>query len=195
MKVRKNLNRYGNPVAGAVIMGTGQQPGAVLSVMMAIVKSEINKVGYDQTTPLVKKLSFETYNQKFAPVRTLMDWLCSDEAELDAYDVDPLCRENISAGLFWQLLGAMKRTGRKDAYDKWDRSMPVLLLSGQEDPVGDGGKGVYSVEKAMNKAGLQNVTVRLFAGARHDLLHEEASGCAAQAREMLVEWLLKNIVK
>ena len=193
--LREYLNRYEDPVAAAVIMGTGQQPGAVLSVMMAIIKNEIHKVGYDQTTPLVKKLSFETYNQKFAPVRTAMDWLCADEAELDAYSADPLCRESISAGLFWQLLSAMKRTGQKDAYDKWERSMPVLLLSGQEDRVGDGGKGVRSVEKAMAKAKLQDVTVRLFAGARHDLLHEEASGCAGQARELLAEWFLKNIAK
>lgn len=188
--LREYLSRYDDPVSTTIIMGTGCQPGPVLSLMMAIVKTQIKKAGFDHTTPLVKKLSFETYNQKFAPNRTPSDWLCADEKALDAYRADPLCREDISAGLFWQLLGAMKRTGSGSAYDGWNKQMPVLLLSGQDDPVGDAGKGVEQVKRAMDKAGMAQVTLHLFPGARHDLLHEEASGCAAQARSMVLEALL-----
>ena len=53
--------------------------------------------------------------------------------------------KNISSGLFWQLLGAMKRTGTKAAVERMDKGMPVLLLSGQDDPVGDQGKGVAAL--------------------------------------------------
>ena len=52
--------------------------------------------------------------------------------------------KNISSGLFWQLLGAMKRTGTK-AVEGINKDMPVLLLSGQDDPVGDQGKGVAAL--------------------------------------------------
>jgi alpha-beta hydrolase superfamily lysophospholipase len=187
--VREYLNSYDDEVAGAIIVGTGHQSGALLSVMMAIVKTQIKKVGFDKTTPLVQKLSFETYNQKFAPNCTPSDWLCSDEKELDKYRVDKLCRADISAGLFLQLLGAMKRTGSAHAYDNWRKDMPILLLSGRNDPVGDGGKGVERVKAAMKKAGLEKVAMKLFDGARHDLLHEEKSGCAAEARAIIMEWL------
>lgn len=189
--LREYLGRYPQGVAGSVIMGTGYQPGPVLSVMIAIVKSQIKKAGFDNTTDLVKQLSFGSYNQKFTPNRTIADWLCADETQLDAYLADPLCRKNISAGLFWQLLGSMKRTGRKDAYQLWDKNMPVLLLSGQDDPVGNSGKGVQTVKQRMEKAGLHNITIQLFAGARHDILHEESNG-AATARKALVDWLQNN---
>lgn len=188
--LREYLNRYEDKAAGAVIMGTGWQPGAVLALMMGIVKGQAKKAGFDQTTPLVKKLSFDTYNQKFAPNRTPSDWLCGDETQLDAYRADDLCRENISAGLFWQLLGAMKYTGESKAYEHWNRSMPVLLLSGKEDPVGEAGKGVCKVRDMMEKAGLEAVEMYLLSGARHDLLHEECSGSAAKARERIREFLL-----
>ena len=145
----------------------------------------------DKTTDLVRQLSFGTYNQKFKPNRTAADWLCSDEAELDRYLADPLVRRDISAGLFWELLGSMKRTGSAFEYDGWDTSLPILLISGQEDPVGDGGKGVRAIYNRMKKTGMENVTVKLFPGARHDLLHEEAN-CAAEVRKLLADWILSR---
>ena len=111
--LREYLGRYPEDGAGAVILGTGNQPGWVLSVMLAIVKAQIQKVGFDGYSPLVRQLSFGTYNRKFKPNRTEKDWLCSDRETLDAFIADPLCRENFSAGLFWQMLSAMKRTGGK----------------------------------------------------------------------------------
>ena len=157
--LREYLGRWSEGVGRAIIMGTGYQPAPVLSVMMAIVKGQIKKGGFDNTTDLVRKLSFGTYNQKFKPNRTQSDWLCADAAQLDAYLADPLCRRDISSGLFWQLLGAMKRTGSRAACGTWNKDMPVLLLSGQDDPVGDGGKGVQAVKKQLDAAGMKNVSL------------------------------------
>ena len=174
-------------IAGAVIMGTGHQPGWLLSVMMGIVKGQIKKSGFDGTTDLVRKLSFGTYNQKFKPNRTAADWLCADEAELNGYLADPLVRKDISAGLFLELLGSMKRAGNACCYGK----LPVLLISGQDAPVGDGGKGVRALCQRMKKAGTENVTMKLFPGARHDLLHEERNG-ADDARKLIADWILSQ---
>ena len=84
----------------------------------------------------------------------------------------------------------MKRTGAKDAYQNWRKDMPVLLISGQDDPVGDSGKGVQSVEVAMRKAEMKNVQMKLFPGARHDLLHEEVSDSAEEAQKIIALWLI-----
>ena len=182
--LREYLNQYSDGVAGAIIMGTGHQPGWLLSIMMGIVKGQIKKAGFDKTTDLVRQLSFGTYNQKFKPNRTAADWLCADETELDKYLADPLVRKDISAGLFWELLGSMKRSGGTCDYCK----LPVLLISGQDDPVGDGGKGVQTMYKRMKKVGMENVTLKLFSGARHDLLHEEKNG-AEVARKLIGQWI------
>ena len=189
--VREYFSTYEtHDFAGTIIMGTGQQPALVLSAIMAIVKGEIKKAGHDNTTDLVRNLSFGTYNKKFSPNRTKADWLCSDEIELDKYIADSLSKEDISAGLFWQLLASMKRTADKNTYQRWNKNMPVLLLSGEDDPVGDAGKGVRLVEKSMKNAGLTNVRMKLYSGARHDILHEEKSGVAREVyqeiREMIV---------
>jgi alpha-beta hydrolase superfamily lysophospholipase len=186
--LREYLSKYSVDIDGAIIMGTGHQPGWLLAIMMAIVKGQINKVGFDKTTDLVRQLSFGTYNQKFRPNRTDADWLCADEQELDKYLGDPLVRRDISAGLFWELLGSMKRTGCVQEYDGWKAGLPILLISGQDDPVGDGGKGVQEIYRRMVKAGMENVTIRLLPGTRHDVLHEEAF-CAEEARKCIAGWL------
>lgn len=187
--LREYLGRWSKGVSRTIIMGTGHQPAPVLSVMMAIVKGQINKGGFDNTTDLVRKLSFGTYNQKFRPNRTQSDWLCADTAQLDAYLADPLCRRDISSGLFWQLLGAMKRTGRKDACSAWNKDMPVLLISGQDDPVGDGGRGVQAVKKQMDAAGMKDAALHLIPGARHILLDEHESGAADEAVRIICGWI------
>ena len=188
--LREYLTKYPGEgeIAGAIIMGTGHQPGWLLSVMGWIVKGQIKKAGFDKTTDLVRQLSFGTYNQKFKPNRTAADWLCADETELDKYLADPLVRKDISSGLFWELLGSMKRSGSTFAYDGWDTGLPILLISGQDDPVGDAGKGVQAIFNRMKKTGMENVTMKLFPGARHDLLHEEGSGAEA-ARKCIAEWI------
>lgn len=188
--LREYLTKYPDQgaLAGAIILGTGHQPGWLLSIMMGIVKGQIKKAGFDRTTDLVRQLSFGTYNQKFKPNRTAADWLCADETELDKYLADPLVRKDISAGLFWELLGSMKRTGSAVEYDGWDTGLPVLLISGQDDPVGDGGKGVQAIYNRMKKSGMENVTLKLYPGARHDLLHEEKNGAEA-ARKYIADWI------
>jgi alpha-beta hydrolase superfamily lysophospholipase len=182
--LREYLGKYPQGIAGAIIAGTGDQPGWLLSIMMGIVKGQIKKAGYDQTTDLVRQLSFGTYNQKFKPNRTTADWLCSDEAQLDQYLADPLVRKDISAGLFYELLSSMKRTGKACTYG----TTPILLLSGKNDPVGDFSKGVQRLYHRMNKT--ENITLRFFENARHDIFHEEATGTAETVRQCICDWIV-----
>ncbi|MBQ3192325.1 MAG: alpha/beta fold hydrolase [Oscillospiraceae bacterium] len=188
--LREYLGYYPEDGAGAVILGTGNQPAWLLSIMMGIVKGQIKKAGFDGYSPLVRQLSFGTYNQKFKPHRTQKDWLCSDNETIDEFIADPLCRENFSTGLFYQMLSAMKRTGGNDIYDTWDKEKPILLICGEKDPVGNMGKGAKSVMQAMKQAGL-DVTFHLLSGSRHMILGEQSSGAADTAVKIIQEWILR----
>ena len=187
--VREYLNKYEHIFSGAVIAGTGHQPALVLSIMMSIVKRQIDANGFDNSTPLVKKLSFDTYNNKFKPTSTDFDWLCSDEKQLHDYINDKYCANAISSGLFWQLLSSMKYTGAKSAYSKWDKQLPILLISGGKDPVGDFCKGILRVEKSMRAAGIFNVSAHILPNARHDIFHEVSSGCSKQLTKIIIDWI------
>ena len=190
--LREYLNSDYEKPAGAVIMGTGHQPSFILSIIMSIVKGQIKKSGFDGTTPLVKSLSFDTYNKRFAPCRTDFDWLCADTDALDKYINDEKCIKGISSGLFYDLLGSMKRTGAKNAYEKYPKDMPLYIMSGMKDPVGDFMKGTDRVIADMKKAGLTNVSVVYCAEGRHDILHDDTSGPKEILFDEITQWINKN---
>ena len=187
--LREYISRHPKEMKGAIIAGTGCQPAFVLEIMKFIVSTQIAKNGFDDTTDLVRKLSFDTYNDKFKPCRTRFDWLCSDEAQLDEYMNDDACRRDISSGLFHQLLSSMKRTGQQHACVGWNKEMPVLLMSGKDDPVGNMGKGVVQILHNMEKRGFKDVKLCLYEKARHDIFHEYENGTADKVTEEIARWI------
>ena len=125
------------------------------------------------------------YNDKFKPNRTDVDWLSADEKVVDDYLADPLVRRKTSAGMFWELLGSMQRHSSGAEYANWDKDLPVLLISGSEDPVGNAGKGVATVCRQMKKAGMKDVTMHLIPGARHAILMESPK----EVQNIIVDWV------
>lgn len=170
--VRTCLIQYPGTVDAAVLIGTGQIPAFQIAIAREVVKQEIHKVGEEHTSPVIKKLTFETYNKKFAPNRTEFDWLCSNDTALDDYIADSLCGEYLSSGLFRELLSGMAFTGKMENIRKMDMELPILLASGKQDPVGEWGKGVVRTYRCFKKAGMKDVKVKLYSGLRHDILHE-----------------------
>ena len=187
--VREYLSNYDHQFFGAIIAGTGQQPSFLLKIIKGLVKKQIHQIGYTQTNDFISNLSFGTYNKKFAPNKTNVDWLCSDNKQLELYIQDAYIKNAISAGLFYELLDSMDRLTIKNVYSRWDKNMPILLISGAEDPVGDGGKGVLTVKKAMEKAGLKQVTCKLYPHGRHDIFHEYQLGIVENLFEDIKNWL------
>lgn len=191
-QVREYMELENGNMDGVILIGTGTQPRWLLKLMQLIVKSQIKKAGFEQTTPLVRQLSFGAYNQKFKPNRTDSDWLCSDGTALDGYLADPLCSRDIASGTFFELLGSMERTGRTLKRSGLNSYMPVLLLGGECDPVGNFGKGTKAVERLLRDGGYA-VSARTYPKARHMLLCEESGGQAAQATEEIVRWIRAHI--
>ena len=91
---------------------------------------------------------------------------------VDRYIADPLCGADATVGLFRQMLHGIAFNQNPKNLARMDSSLPVLLISGDRDPVGDMGKGVRRTADAFRKAGLSDVTVKLYPGLRHEILNE-----------------------
>lgn len=169
---RTYLIRYPGSVDGAVIMGTGQMAPALITGGLAVAAAESRRIGEDQPSPVVTKLSFGTYNKLFAPNRTDFDWLSVNEENVDAYITDPLCGGNASIGLFREMLGGMRFIAKPEQVKKMNLNIPVLFISGGMDPVGDCGKGVKKAYDSFRKAGMRDVSIQLYPELRHEILCE-----------------------
>lgn len=183
---RTYLIEYPGTMDAAILVGTGQIPLLQIAFAKMIVQNEAKKVGEEHTSPLIRKLTFQSYNRLFAPNRTDYDWLCASETNLDDYIADTMRGEDFSAGLFRELLSGMAYTIKKKNIRKMDKKIPVYLISGDKDPVGNCGKGVKQAYRDFKKAGCEDVTMKLYPGLRHDILHED---CHGKIQQDIYRWL------
>ena len=189
--VRTYLIDYAQePLDGAIIMGTGYIPNFKIAIAKMMANKEAKKVGEENTSPVIKSLTFETYNKLFKPNRTAFDWLCSNEEALDEYIKDPLRGEDYSAGLFREMLTGMQYTAELKNIQKMNKKIPIFLLSGDKDPVGEFGKGVIKTHEIFKKAGIEDVEIKLYPNLRHDILHEK---CKDTIYNDIYLWLKKKM--
>ena len=85
---------------------------------------------------------------------------------------DPLCGFTASAGLLRDMLGGMIYNQKKTTLRSMEKTLPVLFIAGDADPVGPYGKGVEKTAEAFRSAGMEKVAVKLYPGARHEILNE-----------------------
>lgn len=183
---RTYLIRYPGTVDGAILMGTGQMSPALIAGGRLVAAGEARKVGEDQASPVVMDLAFGAYNKPFAPNRTPFDWLSVNQENVDRYLRDPLCGENPSVGLFREMLGGMAFIANPKNIRRMNANTPVLFLSGSMDPVGDGGKGVRRAFRSFQKAGMRDVSIKLYPGLRHEILNET---CREAVYQDILRWI------
>ena len=171
---RTYLIRYPGTVKGAILMGTGQNPDAMLVGGKALASVLARKVGRENASDVVEKLAFGAYNKAFAPTRTGYDWLSADTDNVDRYMADPLCGQDTTVGLFREMLLGFRFNQKPANLRKMDKKCPLLLISGKDDPVGGMGKGVRHTYNAFRESGMEDVTLQLYDGLRHELLNESA---------------------
>lgn len=161
--------------SGAIIAGTGQQSWIATALGKTLASSEAKKYGDASYTKKVDELTFGSYNKHFEPNQTKADWLCANKPELDAYLADPMVGKGFTAGLFRELLYGMAYTGSLRKMKKMDKNIPILFISGEDDPVGDFTNGVHKAAEAFKSVKVNDITERYYPGMRHDIFHEANS--------------------
>ncbi len=113
------------------------------------------------------------FNEPFAPTRTDYDWLSRDDSEVDAYIADPMCGDGnpVTAGFVAGLLSLVHDAGTPEAVAAVPEGMPALFLTGEADPVSNGGESVRALEALYSSAGM-DVTAYYYPDARHEVLNE-----------------------
>ena len=100
------------------------------------------------------------------------DWVTSDTEKLDQYVSDPLCSFVFTVNAYYQMFCGIQQTQKRESIYMIPKTLPIFMVSGSDDPVGGFGKGVRKIYEKYRAAGIQDVTLRLYAGDRHEILNE-----------------------
>lgn len=187
---RDYISTNGGEIKGVILSGTAGDAGLLGSVGVLVAKIQCAVKGKKAKSPLLDKLSFGSFNNAFKPNRTDFDWLSRDNEEVDKYVNDPFCGAVFTCGFFYDMLGGLKKINAQARIDATPRSLPMHLLAGAKDPVGNNSKGVLEVYKVYESAGIQDIGYKFYEDGRHEMLNETNR---EEVFRDIADWLNKRV--
>lgn len=172
-----------------IIMGTGAknsaaEAGIALTTAIAAAKGE------KYVSKKVDDMAFGSFGKKFEG-ETPYDWLTRDKEKISKYAEDKYCTFKFTVSAMRDLMTLNKNANSRE----WFRHMaisgiPIFLVSGSMDPVGDYGAGVTKIYETLRKAGARDLTIKLYEGARHEILNET---CRDTVYRDILSWMTKRV--
>jgi len=154
-----------------IVMGTGGK-NPLAGVALTLIGINQKRYGAKHYSPFLDKLAFGSYNDRFkaeGDARNL--WLTTLPAVREKYAADPLCSFRFCVSAMGDLIRLLKLSNDKGWYSALDKSLPVFLVAGDEDPVGNFGKSVKEVYDKLVATG-HHARLKLYRGARHEILND-----------------------
>lgn len=189
---RRYLMTYGKELDGAVIVGTGKQPGGAL-VFGNMVASIIKCVkGERHRSKLLKAVCFGNYDSRVKAQGAVGNWLTKDEEIVHFCSTNKYCNFSFTVNGYQTLFEVLTFIQNRRNIEQIPKTLPIFMVAGDEDPVGNYGKGVQAVYESYKTAGIEDIALKLYKGDRHEILNELDK---EQVYADILQWIEKRIEK
>ncbi|MDN4607386.1 alpha/beta fold hydrolase [Sporosarcina highlanderae] len=169
---RRYSQMFGNELDLLICSGTARDSGVSRLAGQALAKLKGQVTDFETPDYFINKLVFGSFKRSVPSPKTPFDWLSTKSETVENYINDPLCGFVPSTGFFLELFNGISKIHKREEIRKTPTQLPILLLSGVEDPVGEKGRGVWKVAHQLGNEGLKDITVMLYEGGRHEMLQE-----------------------
>jgi len=186
---RLYIEKYTHSIKGAVIHGTSGPVGAV-GMGKLLASLMIKTKGRRHRSKMLKNIAFSGYNSHFPKSEGNNAWLTRDTEAIKGHDEDPFSNFTFTVSAYRDLFTMLQSCNRKEWFSEYPKSLPTLVVSGDEDPVGKYGKGPMYVYKHLLISGCEKLTLKIYSGARHELFLETNR---QEVYADLLLWLKENI--
>ena len=184
--VRLAAAKYRGLADKLIICGTaGSNPAAAAGIVLAkLIKTVKGARAY---SPFIENMSFGSYNKYFKE-DSPHAWLTKDENIMKKYADDKFCHYHFTVSALADLITLTHNCNLNTWYIDMPKNLPVLLIAGSEDPIGNYGRGVREVYDKLIKNGQKDVDLRIYEKCRHEI-HNDT--CAEESRNDILEFILK----
>ena len=154
-----------------VLSGSSLIPNKVILSQRKLVSILIAIFGGKAYSKLLDRITIRKNNSLFSPNRTPNDWLSRDVLSVDEYTADDKCGFLVTNSLWLQLSNQFLKVFKRSNYAESNPSLPIYIISGSEDPVGNRGKGVEDLYNFLLPV-FKKTSIKLIEGARHEVFNE-----------------------
>ncbi|APQ96567.1 alpha/beta hydrolase [Clostridium botulinum] len=169
---QRYIQLYGQELNGVILVGTNGNQGPLINMGILVAKLEMRFKGRRHKSNLLNNLSFGGYNKKFEPNRTEFDWLTRDEKEVDKYIKNEYCGAIFPTSFYHDFLKGLKSIWKEENKNKIPINLPIFIIAGDKDPVGNFGKGILNLYNFYKSIGVVDVNYKLYKEGRHEILNE-----------------------
>ncbi len=172
--LRRYVTFYNENLWGVIIMGTGAVPEATAKMGRAVCSILAFFRGWHHRSELVRSLTFSGSYKQFDMDGSNPEnsWLCRDVEHVKKYYSTEACRFTFTLNGFHTLMDTVAYDDNMENIKKTPKDLPMLIVSGAQDPVGDLGEGVKKVYYKYEEAGMKDITYKLYENDRHELVNE-----------------------
>lgn len=181
---QRYIELYPENIDGVILGGTAKMDGFEVSLGKAVATVGRRFKGEKKPAKLIKKLTFDSYEKKLGG-----SFISSIPREAERYASDSKCSFICSYNFYYHFFKGLKTIYKKPALDAIDKNKPILIMSGDEDPVGSYGKSVKKLFETYKATGIKDVTLKLFEGVRHEYLNDISRSEAS----LLILGFLKHV--
>lgn len=187
---RVYLAKYGEGLAGSVICGTANEPFIVAAAGNLLARFVVAVRGNSAQSKLLYSLADGAYAKAIEDAQTPLDWISASRSNVDDYIEDEMTGFMFTAGGYATLTALARDAARASTVSRIPKHLPLLFIAGEQDPVGDMGKGVKKAVAAVKKAGIKDVELVLYPNMRHEILNEENN---SQVYNDVLDWLERHV--
>ncbi|PTU87184.1 lysophospholipase [Staphylococcus pasteuri] len=186
------VKQYPQFADGLILTGTGMFPKWKGIPTMILLKLLTIVAGKRRRIRWVNRLMNKSFTKKIDQPETESDWLSTKREEVNKFIDDEYCGFRVSNQLIYQTVKYMMDTANVKSLKQMNHNLPILLISGKDDPFGEYGKGIKKLGKIYKKAGIKHITVQLYKNKRHEILFEDDY---LSTWQHMFEWIKKQILK
>lgn len=189
--LRRYISLKAEGLTGVIIVGTGQENDATTLAGLTAIKPMAKAKGWHHRSKTIRDMTYTAPYKMYDlhGIDKSNSWICSDTDIMEKYYSDPRCTFTFTLNGYDALLNTVYYVNQKRHINKIPKDLPILLISGDLDPVGNLGKGVKSVYNKYVEAGITDIECHLFEGMRHEILNEPRK---AETYEYIREWLSRH---
>ena len=158
-------------IDGLILSGSSKPAKFIILIQKILIKIQILFFGKKSVSLFLDNITLGSYNNFFKPNRTKKDWISSDDDNVDNYIADSLCGFPVTNGLWDDLANGILKVFNNNNYSLSDNSIPIFIISGSKDPVGENGKGVIRLNNFLSNI-FSNVSIKIVDEARHEVFSE-----------------------
>lgn len=165
------IEKYSNTIDKVVIMGTNG-PTPLFKMGKALTSICVTKKNYNEKAGFLHSLSLGAYEKTVKGEASQNAWISYNKDNVTKYDADPLCGVKPTNGFYKEFMKGLASIQNPKNVSKIRKDLPILLIAGKDDPVGNNGKGVTKLLKLYSKYNL-NVQMILYENMKHEILNEK----------------------